>query len=65
MRSRRIGSVIVLLVLAAVLLGTGVASARPVQTRVDPALDLSNVQVPAGKHCNTHPDPTAPDQADL
>jgi len=67
MRSRRVGPVIVLLVLAAVLLGTGVASARPVQTRVDPALDLSNLS-PAGhtgRHCNTHPDPTAPDPADL
>jgi hypothetical protein len=54
--------VIVLLVIAAMLLGTGVASARPAQTHVDPAL-----VTPAGHagHCNTHPDRVATDPADV
>jgi hypothetical protein len=67
MRSRRVGPVIVLLVLAAVLLGTGVASARPAQTRIDPALEQSKLTPAghAGKHCNTHPDPVAPDPTDV
>ena len=57
MRSRRVGPVIVFLIVAAVLLGTGVASARPVQTRVDSV-------TPAG-HTGIHCHPVVPDPADV
>jgi hypothetical protein len=62
MRSRRVGSGIAFLIVAAVLLGTGVASARPAPARVD------SVSTPAGhtgSHCRTHPDPVVPDPADV
>jgi hypothetical protein len=62
MRSRRVGPVIVFLTVAAVLLGTGVASARPVQANVD------SVSTPAGhtgSHCRSHPELVAPDPADV
>jgi hypothetical protein len=57
MRSRRVGPVIVFLIVAAVLLGTGVASARPVQARVDSV-------TPAG-HTHSHCHTVVPDPADV
>ncbi len=57
MRSRRVGPVVVFLIVAAVLLGTGVASARPVQTRVDSVTPVGHT----GIHCH----PVVPDPADV
>jgi hypothetical protein len=62
MRSRRVGPVIVFLIVAAVLLGTGVASARPVQDRVD---SVSTPVGHTGSHCRSHPELVAPDPADV
>src|SRR5262245_31460296 len=56
MRSRRIGLVLVVLLVAAMLLGTGLASARPVQAR----------SVPAGAvHTPEHCHPVVPDPGDV
>ena len=57
MRSRRVGPVIVFLIVAAVLLGTGAASARPVQTSVDSVTPVGHT----GIHCH----PVVPDPADV
>jgi hypothetical protein len=69
MRSRRLGPAIFFLTLAAVLLGSGVASARPMQDRVGPTIvATTSVTRPGGhegRHCRTHPEPVASDPADL
>ena len=57
MRSRRVGPVIVFLIVAAVLLGTGVASARPVPARVDSVTPMWH----SSEHCH----PVVPDPADV
>ena len=57
MRSRRVGPVVVFLIVAAVLLGTGVASARPAPPRVD--------AVTPGGHTGSHCHPVVPDPADV
>ena len=62
MGSRRVGPVVVFLIVVAVLLGTGVASARPVQARVDSA---STPVGHTGSHCRTHPELVVPDPADV
>ena len=54
MRSRRVGPVIVFLIVAAMLLGTGVASARPAHARVDSV-------TPAAHHGECHMWVTDPD----
>ena len=48
MRSRRLGPVIVFLIVAAVLLGTGVASARPAPARIDVVTPAGHT----GSHCH-------------
>ena len=70
MRSRRAGPAFFFLILAAVLLGSGVASARPAQNRVAPALDVATpTMTPAGhdggRHCRTRRDPVLPDPVDV
>jgi hypothetical protein len=68
MRTRRAGFALFFLILAAVLLGSGVASARPAQTRPDPALGILTLTTPTGhtgRHCRTRPDPVQPDPADV
>jgi len=55
MHSRRVGTAIVFLIVAAMLLGTSVASARPVQTRSD------SVSTPTG-HAGSHCHPMVPDR---
>ena len=57
MRSRLIGPAIVFLIVAAVLLGTGVASARPAPARVDAVTSAGHT----GRHCH----PVVPDPADV
>ena len=69
MRSRRAVPALFFLILATVLLGSGVASARPAQNRV-PALDLATpTMTPAGhdggRHCRTRRDPVMPDPTDV
>jgi hypothetical protein len=69
MRTRRVGFVLFFVILAVVLLGSNVASARPAQTPTDPALvaptPLTTPAGHTGRHCRTRPDPVAPDPADL
>ena len=68
MRTRRVGFVLFFVILAAVLLGSNVASARPALTPTGPALVALTPLTPAGhtgRHCRTRPDPVAPDPADL
>ena len=69
MRTRRAGFGLFFVTLAAVLLGSGAASARPAQTHVDPALAaLTPLTTPSGhtgRHCRTRRDPVAPDPADV
>jgi hypothetical protein len=57
MRSRRVGPVIVFLIVAAMLLGTGVASARPIESSVDSVTPTWHT----GDHCH----PVVPDPADV
>ena len=47
---RRVGPVIVFLIVAAMLLGTGVASARPAQARVDSVAPAGH----SGSECHLH-----------
>lgn len=69
MRTRRVGFAVFFLLLAAVLLGSGVASARPVETRVVSSTAVTTPFVtPAdhtGRHCRTRRDPVAPDPTDV
>ena len=65
MRSRRAGFGLFFVILAAVLLGSDAASARPAQTRVDPALAALTPSEHTGTHCRTRRDPVAPDPADV
>ena len=70
MRSRRVVPAFFFVILAAALLGSGVASARPAQNRVAPVLDVATPTVaPAGhdgeRHCRTRRDPVMPDPADF
>jgi hypothetical protein len=67
---RRIAPVILFLLLAGVLFGSGVAGARPAQNGVTPAVDRAAPLVkPAGhdggRHCRTRRDPVLPDPADV
>ena len=57
MRSRRVGPVIVFLIVAAVLLGTGVASARPAPARVDAVTPAGH----SGRDCH----PVVPEPGDV
>ena len=69
MGARRTGFGLFFVILAAVLLGSGTASARPAQTHVHPALaTLTPLTTPSGHtggHCRTRRDPVAPDPADV
>ena len=69
MRARRTGFGLLFVILAAVLLGSGTASARPAPAYVDPALaPLTPLTTPSGhtgSHCRTRRDPVAPDPADV
>ena len=69
MRTRRAAFGLFFATLAAVLLGSGTASAGPSQTRVDPALaELTTLTTPSGhtgRHCRTRRDPVAPDPTDV
>ena len=70
MRSRRVVPALFFLILAAALLGSGVASARQTQNRVAPVLDVATPTVSSaghdgGRHCRTRRDPVMPDPADV
>ena len=69
MRTRRAGFGIFFVILAAGLLGSSAASARPVQAHVDPTLaGLTTLTTPSGhtgSHCRTRRDPVGPDPADV
>jgi hypothetical protein len=68
MGTRRAGFAVFFLILASVLLGSGLASARPAQTRPDPALAVLTLTTPTGhtgRHCRTRPDPVRLDPADV
>ena len=68
MRTRRTGFALFFVILAAVLLGSSVASARPAQHRTAPALGVLTLTTPSGhtgRHCRTRRDPVAPDPADV
>jgi hypothetical protein len=68
MRTRRTGFALFFVILAAVLLGSGVASARPAEHRTDPMLGVLTLTTPTGhtgRHCRTRRDPVAPDLADV
>jgi hypothetical protein len=68
MRTRRTGFALFFVLLAAVLLGSGVASARGAQHRTAPTLGVVTLTTPAehtGRHCRTRRDPVAPDPTDV
>jgi hypothetical protein len=68
MRTRRTGFALFFVILAAVLLGSSVAGARPAQHHTAPALGVRTLTTPSGhtgRHCRTRRDPVAPDPADV
>ena len=68
MCTRRTGFALFVVILAAVLLGSGVASAPPAQHRTNPALGVLTLTTSTGhtgRHCRTRRDPVAPDPTDV
>jgi hypothetical protein len=68
MRFRRAGFALFFVILAVLLLGSGVGSARSAQTHVDPALGILALTKPTGhtgRRCHTRPDAVSPDPADV